>query len=390
MNIKIIIFNIFLIVFLFSLIYLYIYINYTYEGFYEIEEDTIESNYLNKENTITRINPTMEEIERDGSNPNSAINIRILPYLNFLRTSKKLPPLGDNYYWITIPNIGDRYIYCIMNDNYAGGGWMLAMRGVRGSKTFGYNSKYWTTNDTLNNSFESITKVINNNNNLVNLSISSIGDLIYNNYENNLNGGLNEINRLDAKFDTFNWYPTSEWMAIFYYKRNINDGRPIYYRGGDRFDNLSPENAKGWIWRENNVNIKKNELIPPRALFESRGKIQSTKSLVNLTSKYGVYNAKELDKFKSKPDGYPQLWSSQSAYNFYGINYEIPSHGSSKSYVRWGFAWNENPGNPNDTNDVYAGIGSGYRGGYSCGDFIDCCQDITGVNSSIAFEWYVR
>lgn len=389
MNIKIIIFNIFLIVFLFSLIYLYVYINYTYEGF-EIDEDTIYSNALNREGTLSRINPTMSEIERDGSSPGekTAINIRILPYLNFSREVRGLPPLGDNYYWVTIPGIGDRYIYCILDNKYAGGGWMLAMRGVRGSKTFAYNSDYWTTVNTFNSDYQDILKAINNNNNnrRADLSISSIGDLIYNNYENN----TNEINRLDAKYDTFNRYAASEWMAIFYHKKDIDNGTPIYYKGGDRFDNLSPENAKGWIWRENNVSIRRNQLISPRTFFESRGKLQSNSSFVNLISKYGVSSAKQLDKFSLKPNGYPQLWSSQSAFNFYGINYEIPSHSSGKSYVRWGFAWNENAPTDNTSNDVYGGIGSGYNGGYSCGDFIDCCQDVSGANSSIAFEWYVR
>lgn len=385
MNIKIIIFNVFLIVFLFSLIYLYVYINYTYEGF-EIDQDTIESNALNREDTIRRINPTFEEVQRDGSmpGPQTSINMRILPFLNFSRISRGLQPLRDNYYWVTIPGIGDRYLYCIMDEKYAGGGWMLAMRGVRGSKTFKYNSNYWTTKNTLNSSYDNILRVISNNNqNRVDLSISSIGDLIYNNYENN----ETEINRLDAKFDPFNWYPASEWMAVFYFKKDVTNGRPVYIRGGDRFDNLSPENAKGWIWRENNVSLKRNQLIPPCELFENRGKFQSTSSLIDLKSKYGLSNAKELDKFKSKPVRYPQLWSSQGGYSFYGINYEISVVGTNRAYVRWGFAWNNE--NDTDSNDVFGGIGCGYND-YSCGDFINCCNDTEGVNSSIAFEWYIR
>jgi hypothetical protein len=383
MNIKIIIFNVFLIVFLFSLIYLYVYINYTYEGF-EVDEDTIESNALNQDETIRRINPTMDEIDRDGSSPNLAINSRILPYLNYSRRSfpnRPLAPLGDNYYWITLPDIGDRFIYCIMDTKYAGGGWMLAMRGVRGSKTFGYNSNYWTTTNTFNSNYQDIIKTTNNNS--VNLSTSSIGDLIFNDYENN----STEINRLDAKYDTFNWYPASEWMAIFYYKQDVVNGRPIYYKGGDKFDNLPAEDAKGWIWRETNVNIRKNQLISARNLFVARGRLQSTNSLMNLTGKYNKSSAKGLDKFNLRPEGFPQLWSSQAGYNFYGINYEIRSHSSAKSYVRWGFAWNNE--NDTDTNDVFAGIGCGHNN-YSCGDFITCCEDGRGVNSSIAFEWYVR
>lgn len=386
MNIKIIIFNIILIVFLFSLIYLYLYINYSYEGF-ELDEDTIESNALNQSGTLKRIEPKLDEIDRDGSTADTAIQSRILPYLNYSREGRNLNKLGDNYYWITLPNIGDRYIYCIMDTKYYGGGWMLAMRGVRGSKTFGYYTNYWTTNNTLNADYNDITRIISN----TNLSVSSIGEKIYGNYENN----PTEYGKLDAKFETFNRYPASEWMAIFYHKIDTKDHRGVvvnttYYKGGDSIDGIQPENTKGWIWKENYVSIKRGELIPPVALFSNRSKLSPYSSLVNLTQKYNVPNAKSLQKFYLKPDRFPQLWSSQGAYNFYGINYEVPSHGSSKSNVRWGFAWNENPGNPNDTNDVYGGIGTGYRGGYSAGDFIDCCQDVTGVNSSIAFEWYVR
>ncbi len=384
MNIKLFIFNIITILFICFLIYLYLYINYNYEGF-KIEEDTLKSNYLNKQERLNIINPQLEEIQKNGT-LNNAIDSRILPYFNFSRIANNQNQLSDNYYWVTLPDIGDRLIYCIMDTNYFGGGWMLAMRAVRGSRTFGYHSSYWTNpTSTLNSDHNAITNAISPiGGETVNLNISSIGNKIFNDYT----GNNAEIDKLDAKFDTFNKYAANEWMAIFYFRNNSG----IIYKGGDDLTNItSQENKKGWIWYETNVALQRNVAVPPVQIFSYLStNFSQMNSLVDLKSKYGVANAKDLKKFYSKPLNYPQLWSSQSQYNFYGLNYEIPSHGQSKSNVRWGFAWNENWGNPNDTNDVYSGIGSGYRGGYSAGDFIDCCQDNVGVNSSIAFEWYVR
>lgn len=58
----------------------------------------------------------------------------------------------DNYYWINIPNNTKQKIFCILNDNIGnyGSGWMLAMKGLKNSKTFKFNSNYWTTKNTLN------------------------------------------------------------------------------------------------------------------------------------------------------------------------------------------------------------------------------------------------
>jgi len=424
MKLKIILFNLSIIIFLICLIYLYIYINYKYEGFEDvvkvgpngekgpeygaagevfnpegvrtnpITDKTTDTNVLNEGDTISKIKPTLDELENDGKTQQTAIPSRIIPYINVGRQANGKPILPDGYYWIDLANVGKRYIYCIMDRSYFGGGWILAMRAVRGSTTFGYTSHHWTTASTLNNTEDAIYNVSNG----VDLNKSSIGEAIFNNYE----GDGNAINRFDAKFDTFNSYPANEWMAIFYFRR-----WGIDYKGGDVISggNLTNSSAKGWIWRETNLYLDK-AIRTPLQIFQIRSdtsRYNRYNSMIDLRGNYGVSNAKQLAKFGTRPPGMPQMWSSQHGYNFYGINYDAPEfaewwggwwrRGASS---RWGFAWNENWNYATDnySNDVYNGIGlrfpGGGRPGYSAGDFIWCCHDNVGVNTSIAFEWYVR
>jgi hypothetical protein len=283
-------------------------------------------------------------------------------------------------------SMGKKYTYCLMDKNYFGGGWMLAMRAVRGSRTFGYNSEHWTSATTLNDTIEKIREVSFD----ADLNVSSIGNAIFNDY----NGNNTAINRYDAKFDIFNRYKANEWMAVFYFKNDYG----VVLKGGDLISGGN-QTAKGWIWRETNLIEADKMERTPLQLFQKRNRMDRNYSLIDLRGNYGVNNVKNLDKFKPVSN-MPQLWSSQHGYNFYGINYDVPewyeyanARGAS---TRWGFAWNENwdYANNNLTNDVYGGIGLRFPGagqpGYSAGDFIYCCQDSKGANSSIAFEWYVR
>jgi len=54
----------------------------------------------------------------------------------------------DGVYYIRLNGLSTS-TYCLMNDCYDGGGWMLLMKAGRGT-TFGYSSTYWTTTNTLN------------------------------------------------------------------------------------------------------------------------------------------------------------------------------------------------------------------------------------------------
>ena len=60
------------------------------------------------------------------------------------------PTASDGAYWINLPSVGPKQIYCAMSSNHlGGGGWMLAWKCTRGS-TFGYNSNYWTSDNVYN------------------------------------------------------------------------------------------------------------------------------------------------------------------------------------------------------------------------------------------------
>lgn len=87
------------------------------------------------------------------------------------------PTATDGVYWINLPTVGPRQIYCIMNSSYNGGGWMMAMKATRGT-TFNYGANYWTTTNILNEA------------------------------QTNVNDG-------DAKFESFNRFQSKDLMAVW-------------------------------------------------------------------------------------------------------------------------------------------------------------------------------
>ena len=60
------------------------------------------------------------------------------------------PAATDGVYWILLPSVGAKQVYCMMDPSHlGGGGWMLAWKCTRGS-TFHYDTNYWTTTNTYN------------------------------------------------------------------------------------------------------------------------------------------------------------------------------------------------------------------------------------------------
>jgi hypothetical protein len=225
----------------------------------------------------------------------------------------------NGVYWINLPTVGATQIYCILDPACAGGGWMMAMKGTRGT-TFNFDSSYWTDiNTTLNPT------------------------------QTNRNDG-------DAKFNTFNWYQSKDWLAIW---PDIGNGGDV--RGG----------YGGWTWVENNATGNSESVL----FFMYRG-IQVTKACNGY-----VYTATNPG-----PTGlakYGNVWSMSGGFQWYGLNYT----GNAGAKVRWGWATNNET--EQNSNDINGGIGMTY-GSYSAGDYIACCQTITGINRSARFEWYVR
>lgn len=56
---------------------------------------------------------------------------------------------GDGVYWIDLPTSGPTETYCLMDTDYDGGGWMMALKATQGN-AFQYDSPHWTTSTTLN------------------------------------------------------------------------------------------------------------------------------------------------------------------------------------------------------------------------------------------------
>lgn len=232
----------------------------------------------------------------------------------------------NGVYWIDLPTVGPTQVYCLMDSGYNGGGWMLAMKATRGN-TFKYTSSYWTSSNTLNTT------------------------------ATNLNDG-------DAKFEVFNHYPARDLMARW---PDIGQGGSFSYGGA-------------WTWLENNF---------PATIS------QTTSTLLNLFNTADLTFIQDAKSFSGWQSG---VFSSQKDVRFYGFNWRNLRTDSGRTRMRWGFGWNENGGGlyPNgdmNSDDVGGGIGMEFRTTtreYSAGDYINCCQDTTGINRSARVEMYVR
>lgn len=152
----------------------------------------------------------------------------------------------------------------------------------------------------------------------------------------------------DAKYDVFNHYKARDWFAGF-------PDVPQYT--GDVSRNV----YNGFTWVENNAANGEKTLLE---VFSGNQRITKSRSPGNLA------------KFN------PRVWSYQSPFQFYGINYQ-GGHGFKS---RWGFGWNENGPNDERSNDAGGGIGTQHA---SAGDRFHCCGR-RGLNRPMRMEFYVR
>lgn len=420
MKFGIILFNLSVLIFVICLIYIFVYINYKYEGFASNDatdmgiptqvtstaplptESTSDINQLNSQvalvaGTIT----SLSTIAADGNSPDGAYPARIIPNLkkNFeaIKIATKDQSLQnrtfpDSYYWINFNSASaGQFIYCIMNEAYFGGGWMLAMRGTKGSTSFKYDSSYWTNAQTLNNDYSSIkTKLqellngganmtmneIRQNSELKN--VSSMGNTIYKQPTN--------PNSHDTKTEAYISYGAREMMAIFYFSKDkafAKGGDIIYANEGgiDEFKQVISSdngNTRGWIWREKNLPLDTNG--NPQSLLQimmnaiPTSRKGSDANFTKFSDFYAPVAVSALDKLTKIPSLSTNLWSIKTgaSYNFYGINHEVPG----RPKVRWGFVFDQ----------IVAGIGLSDK---SAGDF-NSGATTAGINDSVAFELYVR
>ena len=264
----------------------------------------------------------------DGSSPDkAAISAKYIQEM-FNRTT-------DGAYWINIPSIGPRQIFCIMNPSVNGGGWMMTLKGTRGS-TFNYSASYWTTDNVLNETDATRDDA-------------------------------------DAKYETYNKYTASEWLAVF---------PDTGVAGGD----VPGGYAGGWTWHEQNpVGLPMTLLHFYTNINEQYIKYIITGATVDSIREYsrGQISPFNIKKFNSS------LITVQYGYNgattgmlLYAVNYK-----NGTSATKWGFSGNNETDQA--TNDSSFGIGMN-RLSYSAGDINGCCPATTGLDRSMRFEWYIR
>ena len=139
------------------------------------------------------------------------------------------PSATDGVYWIDLPTVGPKQVYCLMDSKYNGGGWMMAMKSTQ-STTFNYDATYWNTINTLNPS-----------------------DLSRNN--------------ADAKYDVMNYFAAKDILALWPDIPNVSS------------ESGSIDNLTNWSWLQNSFHnsgatttlISKFAASPTQAAIETSG-----------------------------------------------------------------------------------------------------------------------
>jgi hypothetical protein len=285
----------------------------------------------------------------------------------------------NGFYWIKPTGTAiARKVFCIMDNNCDGGGWMLAMKAKPGSTTFNYGSDYWIKNNVL----------------LPATDIAFEGSTPY------------MDTTLDAKYDIYNSYLVTDCLAIF-------DGREFNLSpaangqcGTNDSDVYTDPGYKQYGWRWIKKNFNNNTPITLLNYFANNNRhfaytCRNTQDKPGLDTfmknisgaiyvdynyflNYIIGNRSRLGK--EIPPYNSLIWSTQSEFLSYGFNIYIENWAHR---VRWGGTFNENGGSLPTTNDVSGGIGMEQRS-YSAGDAIGCCQNTTGLNKSLSFKWFIR
>ena len=236
----------------------------------------------------------------------------------------------DGVYLLNLPIVGRTKVFCLLDQKWDGGGWMMMMKATNGT-TFSYYSNYWTSNNTLNAE------------------------------QTNQNNG-------DAKFDVMNYYQGKDFLARW----------PDISQGG------SIQNLGAWIWLQNNYN--NGARITPTSFFSTADLrfIKHAKTFDGWAE--GVFSSQVDINFYgfNFRNGSSEYYDIPSRVRW-GFGFNENGEGL---YVNESTLYNSEYAG---SNDVSGGIGldSGF-GYFSAGDVINCCEDTVGINRSARVEVYVR
>lgn len=155
------------------------------------------------------------------------------------------PNSTDGVYWIDLPTVGPKQIYCLMDNKYDGGGWMMAMKATAGT-TFNFAADYWYTTNTLNET-----------------------DLTRNN--------------ADAKYDAMNYYPAKDVLALW----------PDIAASGTESGSI--DNLSNWSWLQNNFHSSgaTTTLISKFAASPTQSSIETSTTGAISFSGYGTPFSKQ-------------------------------------------------------------------------------------------------
>ena len=237
----------------------------------------------------------------------------------------------DGTYYINANGVSTA-TYCLMNDQYDGGGWMMLMKATKGT-TFQYSSTHWTTTSTLNPT------------------------------DTTREDG-------DAKYNVFNYNYIKDVMAIWP-DINPDSYTNIYSKNGGSF-----YVKDGWVWLVNNWNSANTDSrTTPLAGFQNgRRPFGGTDSTITpvANSPYN-YNGYSSSIFSHQTQTYIYFFCTTGA----------------SSNVRWGFLFN----NEADLGsiDSFGGIGMEGMVPYSAGDWANGFGgSITGIKRQARVEMYGR
>jgi len=254
------------------------------------------------------------------------------------------PSATDGVYWINLPTAGATQIYCLMDNKWDGGGWMMAMKAAATGTTFQYTANYWTTANTLNPS------------------------------DNTRNAG-------DAKYNTMNYFAARDMLALW---PDISMS-PV---GG------SLPASGAWAWLQNDFYAGQN--IVPITFWNTvdRWFIGDAKLFPGWGSGTGTMFSSQLDIrfYGYNYSNVPNIYLVNTKVRW-GFGWNENGEGLYKG------PYTQLTGAAPGSNDVHAGIGmqlitgavgSEVINNYSAGEVIRCCADYTGLNRQARVEMYIR
>jgi hypothetical protein len=256
------------------------------------------------------------------------------------------PSATDGVYWINLPTVGPTQVFCLMDNRWDGGGWMMAMKAAATGTTFQYSANFWTTANTLNPT------------------------------DNTRNAG-------DAKYNTMNYFAAKDMLALW-------PDLSMTPAGG------SLPSSGVWAWLQNDFYAGQN--IVPITFFNTvdRWFIGDAKLFPGWGSGTGTMFSSQLDIrfYGFNYRNFPNTIFNITNRTRWGFGWNENGEGLYKgpySQDDWPIAAG--------SNDLYAGIGMEVILGvaptqttfnYSAGERRSCCTEYLGFDRQARVEVYIR